>query len=127
MKLTQNRYLPIVFMLLILVLSIIPLAHLPKIEFNLIGIDKLVHAFFYFVLTYLWHRAWRHSNPSFSVQQKTIFSLLIALTYGLGIEIVQEYGVTNRHFELDDVIANCTGSLFANIWLAYNRLLLAKM
>ena len=127
MKLAQSRYLPIVWMLFILALSIVPLPHLPKIEFNLIGIDKLVHAFFYFVLTYLWHRVWSHSNPSFSAQQKTIFSLLIALVYGLGIEIVQEYGVTNRHFELDDLIANCIGSLFANIWLNYNRLKLAKV
>ena len=112
-------YLPIFWMLLILTLSIIPLQQLPKIEFDLIGVDKLVHAFFYFVLTYLWHRVWSNSNPSLSAKQKTIFSLLIALLYGLGIEIVQEYGVRNRHFEWDDVVANCTGSLFANFVLAY--------
>lgn len=123
MKYTQSRYfyfyLPIFWMLLILALSVIPLQQLPKIEFDLIGIDKLVHAFFYFVLTYLWHRVWSNSNPSFSIKQKTIFSLLIALLYGLGIEIIQEYGVRNRYFECGDVLANCSGSLFANLVLAY--------
>lgn len=120
--LVNKPYQPIAWMTTILCLSIIPLNRLPKIEFELFSIDKAVHAFFYASLTYLWWKYWSNL-PAITLIQKIIYSLLITIVYGLFIEFLQEYAVTNRHFELADVIANTFGCCMANavLWLQYRR------
>ena len=103
-------------MLVILFLSIIPLNQLPKIEFELISIDKAVHAFFYATLTFLWWKYWQQ-NTHLNAKQQAFYGIGIALIYGLFIEYLQEYAVTNRRFETADVLANGIGSLVATAFL----------
>ena len=73
------------------------------------GIDKIEHAFAYFVLTFSFLLAIQKTKR---VKVKLIF-VVIALSafYGLGLEYVQYYFFEYRVFEWKDALANLIGVL----------------
>lgn len=74
------------------------------------NLDKLVHAFFHFVLTFfcfLFLKS-RANNPNSFVP--LIASFLFSVFFGIGIEIAQELFTTTRHAEVFDVLANLSGA-----------------
>jgi VanZ family protein len=84
----------------ILVLSLIPPSSLP--ESSIIGIDKLVHLVFYFIFMWLCMLGWDMSLKK---------ALVLAVSYGLLIEILQHTLTSLRYFDLFDVVANSIGAL----------------
>lgn len=94
----------------ILLLSVIPGKDLP--ESNLIGIDKVVHFIFYFILCFLY-------TSVFNVQQSIRMILLIAfvcIAYGFLIECIQGLFLQDRFFDLYDVVANSMGAIIASAY-----------
>lgn len=77
---------------------------------NVTNLDKVVHAFFYFVLTTLSFLFLKNSNSSVSTSRYLIFSFLFSVVFGIGIEIIQGYFTENRHADVFDVIANTSGA-----------------
>lgn len=109
---TRKTYimLTVMWAFFILLLSVIPGKDLP--ESNLIGIDKVVHFIFYFILCFLY-------TSVFNVQQSIRMILLIAfvcIAYGFLIECIQGLFLQDRFFDLYDVVANSMGAIIASAY-----------
>lgn len=94
----------------IFILSVIPGKDLP--ESNVIGIDKVVHFIFYFVLCFLYTAIFN------SKQTIRVISLIafVCIAFGFLIECIQGLFLQDRFFDLYDVLANSTGAIFASFY-----------
>ena len=79
------------------------------------GIDKLGHAFFYFVMTWLWLRAFSIKSMSHRIFS---YAFLISFFVGYVMELGQKFWFEGRSFEYDDMVANTFGALLAT-WMYY--------
>jgi VanZ family protein len=80
--------------------------------------DKYVHLTFYFIFTVLWYLTFRlRYIVSGAKIRLTIF--LIAVVFGILIELAQEFFTTDRSADVNDALANSTGSALAVLvlWL----------
>ncbi len=79
--------------------------------------DKFIHGSFYFGFTVLWYLSARAKNISGFKARALVFTA--AVTYGILIEVCQELFTKDRSADVQDAIANSTGSAFAIlvIWL----------
>jgi len=86
-------------------LSLNSLTSTPQI--NIPHKDKIVHFIFYFVFVILWYKA-------FNSQNKYIVTIVVlAIIYGIVIEVLQHTLTKNRSADIFDVVANAAGSLTA--------------
>ncbi len=96
---------------IILYLCLIRISELPAIEIPYM--DKFIHAFFYFVFSLLWFYALRFyfRNQSRTKLLRIVF--LMALVFGIAIELFQTFFTIYRSGDVTDVFANMSGSLLA--------------
>ncbi len=68
-------------------------------------------------MTMLWSRAFlkKEKNPSGS-QKVIVLAGIISLLYGIMMEFVQQYLVSNRSFDIGDIIADGIGCTLAVIY-----------
>jgi VanZ family protein len=89
------------------ILFFLPGSALPK-EKWLEGIyfDKWVHVGLFAILVFLWRSAfdWDYANYNLII-------LLSAVLYGFAVEIIQLYWISNRSFDLFDLLADTIGSI----------------
>lgn len=77
---------------------------------NFFGIDKLGHALFYFIMTWLWMRAlYKNENKIKTI----LISFIISFSVGYFLELGQRYWFEGRSFEYDDMVANTFGAVMA--------------
>lgn len=102
----MKKYIPpILWMLLIFVLSSIPGTVFPKIPFP--GLDKLVHLIEYGILGFLWVRA---------LNGKIVSVILIGIIFGIFDEIHQIF-VPFREFSVFDLIFDGIGVFLGSLCL----------
>lgn len=77
------------------------------------NLDKLVHAFFHFVLTLLCFLFLKSRATDTDSFKPLIVSFLFSVFFGIGIEIAQELLTSTRHAEVFDVLANVSGATLA--------------
>ena len=83
------------------------------------GFDKLVHASFYFGFTFLLSLGFvEYKRVELNVKQ-LIWIGILAASYGLFIEYLQQELTTSRQAEFYDILANLTGTLVAVLFLKY--------
>jgi len=84
--------------------------------------DKYVHCTFYFIFTMLWFFYFRLIKPGDNRKQRLLVFLL-AVVFGIIIEICQQLFTTDRSADITDVAANTTGSAIAILvlWLFSKR------
>lgn len=88
-------------------------------EVSFIGFDKVVHVLFYFGFTFLLSLGFmEYKRVALSVKQLILIGILAA-SYGLFIEYLQQELTTSRQAEFYDILANLTGTLFAVLFLKY--------
>jgi VanZ family protein len=80
-------------------------------------IDKYVHGTFYFVFTFLWFYYFKFK--SWSLNKRLVLVFIIAVLFGIAMEICQSLFTDDRSADLKDVLANTTGSAIAVVvlWL----------
>ena len=81
-------------------------------EFSLLkvyGIDKLIHFTLFAILTFLWG-AYCFSRQTVHATQTILLIIILASTYGMGMEYYQKY-FTNRSFSYWDGLADALGSV----------------
>jgi VanZ family protein len=105
---------PVLWLIIILILSLIPGNRLPGIPL-FPHIDKAVHAVMYFGLTLLLVRPLSYLR----LRRPYAWALLICLTIGILVEISQEYMAVNRSGNWPDVAANLTGTLLGILFYHY--------
>jgi VanZ family protein len=90
----------------------IPGSAIPKDDWlDKIWADKWVHIGIFTSLGFLWSNA-------LEINTTRVFFILVfvAVLYGLAIEIVQDQFITNRSFDLGDLVADFIGCL-GGVWL----------
>jgi hypothetical protein len=113
----KSKALAISWFIIMNVLFVLPGSALPKSGwFNVVQLDKWVHVGLFAVLVFLWCSAF---TPLF---KKIRMVLVVAIAYGLLVEIVQKNWVPNRSFDLYDVLADAAGSMLGLfVWLRVNK------
>ena len=99
----------LVWLIMVVVLSLIPGDQLPDFKIEWFEIDTIVHVIMYLGLSFLMLIGFYHiKNELFSIQ--VLYIIVIGLSIGLGIELVQGNFIENRFFSWRDVIANGIGT-----------------
>jgi VanZ family protein len=93
---------------------------IPAPEFNLIQMDKLGHAAAYALLVWLLLFGWYRFGTKRVDWTVGLPVFLAASGYGVLMEFVQYSWFPNRHFEVDDMLANALGA--ATAWLTFDTL-----
>jgi VanZ family protein len=89
-------------------------------SFKMIELDKVSHAAAYALLVWLILFGWSRFRPGSIGLGLGFLVVVLASTYGAFMELVQYTWFPNRHFELDDMLANAIGA-FAG-WLGFKYL-----
>lgn len=71
--------------------------------------DKIVHGTFYFGFVLVWFRVGVDKMPLRIPFLRYLF--LVAVVFGVLIELAQKYLTTTRHADIWDVVANSTGAV----------------
>lgn len=92
----------------------------PKFEFpwQILGLDKAIHAVLYAVLGAIVSVGMRRSGKPISPWAQCFVPVLFAAMYGITDEIHQLY-VPNRTFDVGDLLANFAGATLAQTGLCY--------
>ncbi len=114
--------------LLILVLCGIPGRDIPHISFlELLSFDKFVHAGIFFVLIVLTIRGFLLQTTFENIRKSSrVISLLICVTYGGFLELMQSAVFEERSADIYDFVANsfgCLVGLFLYHWTEKNILI----
>ncbi|MAX80742.1 MAG: hypothetical protein CL843_11295 [Crocinitomicaceae bacterium] len=108
--LIRSLRLSILWALLILILSIAP--HEEFENKSMDNLDKVVHFFFYGVLSHLIMLSFLKQRQYKQLHQYGVYVAFgITFLYGLGIEILQGTVFVSRSIEAMDMLANTIGSL----------------
>ncbi len=79
-------------------------------RFNFPGVDKLVHSGIFFVFTALLLFASLKNNQSLRlISTSIVLNIIIASSFAIGTELIQEYLTNYRSFELWDIFADHVG------------------
>lgn len=95
------------WLLLITFLLCIPGTRLPKVQWDdKIWLDKWIHLLLFLFLVLLWCRA-------YFIKTKKVFILItiLSITYGIIMELVQQYFIPFRSFDIRDMTANSIGAI----------------
>lgn len=105
---------PILWLLIILVLSLIPGNQLPGMPF-IPHFDKLVHAAMYFILVVLLINPLKHLK----VRRFYLVALFVSFIIGSVVELAQTYIAVNRSGCFCDELANLAGAFLGIIFYHY--------
>lgn len=111
----KPNLLTISWALLIMILCGIPGRDIPHISFlELLSFDKWVHAGVFFVLTLLTIRGFRLQNKSIVLKSRAVLiALILCISYGGILEILQGTLFKERSADIYDFIANSFGCILA--------------
>ena len=94
-------------------IAILSLAKMEGVESSVFNYDKLLHAFAYCTLSFLWLSAINNSR-------RTILICTIGVIYGIVIEILQMLLTNYRSGDVYDALANTSGVIIG--YFLYNTL-----
>jgi VanZ family protein len=115
MKLHRAYILAILWTLFIASSCLLPAAAFRSFSFNtLLELDKIIHFILYAVFILLWALAIR----DLSVKQK-IALLLIGVTYGILIEVLQSTMALGRSYDIGDIVSNTVGCIIGVILITF--------
>lgn len=109
------KWLALLWLLVITILFFLPGSALPKHNWaSKIYLDKWIHFGFFALLLFLW-------RFRFSVLSLHFWQLLFAaFSYGLAVEAIQHFFVSNRSFDLGDLVADVAGAI-SGLWFWWWR------
>ncbi|PSR56310.1 hypothetical protein AHMF7605_23830 [Adhaeribacter arboris] len=98
---------------LILILTLLPPQALPKVpDWNIISINSLAHLFVFMVWAFLVLDGFAKSSAGSGLRKNSIlFTLLLAISYGALIELLQGFMRLGRQPDIVDIVFNTTGAL----------------
>ncbi|MBC7873788.1 MAG: VanZ family protein [Ferruginibacter sp.] len=114
MKTVKSSFVyPVLWLIISTFLLVIPGKAFPKETWlDKIWLDKWVHIGMFAIMVFLWCRATQGMNfEKRKLKTVFVFIALLWLAYGIGMEFVQKYLVSNRSFDTGDIIADAVGCL----------------
>ncbi len=113
MKVKNRRLLaiPIIWTIISTALHTIPGSSLPKDDWlSKIWVDKWIHIFIFFLLVFLWCRGLTKSVGPDKIERRNHYQIAaICLSYGIMMELVQHFFISNRSFDIKDILADTVG------------------
>jgi len=113
------RQIPWLFWALaICILSLVPGDQLPNYQFDIISIDTLAHLIMYSVFAFLQLYAFspRENEQKNKMNGSSLrlygYVILIGISFGLVIELIQGNYIYRRYFDIYDLWANFFGTIF---------------
>jgi VanZ family protein len=91
---------------------LVPLNGVIKVNITL-G-DKIFHAVTYMILSFLWYLTFYY-NLNSSKTKALLYAMLVSITFGIIIEILQGTVTAYRSADINDVIANTIGVLIMSV------------
>lgn len=110
LTISKRWYPPVIWGVLIIVLSLMPAGNGNSFLFGIPHIDKLAHFGIYAIWTFLICLALDGSEPN-SVKRSGWIGFLVGSILGLVLEFGQYAMTFGRSYEIGDIIANTLGSL----------------
>ena len=107
--------LALIWAFVITVASLVSVNSFSKIKS--VGNDKIVHFLFYLFFVILWGLVKRQNDSN----RKYYFVFLVAMSYGLIIEVLQEILTNTRQADFYDFLASTTGAFVGLIVLLYYK------
>lgn len=74
--------------------------------------DKIFHFLAYFIFTWLWFNTFLY-RFHFKKNKSILLSILVSVTFGIVIEVLQHLITTSRSFDLLDILANILGVIIS--------------
>ncbi len=113
-----KRYAPAIgWAILIFVLSVLPGRKLPKVGLNWIEFDKVAHFGVYFLLAVA--IGWSLKRGRILKAGQVVWIILICTGYGVLLEVFQHSFLSDRYFELPDMVANAAGSILGGLFVYF--------
>lgn len=109
-------WLALIWTFVITVASLVSVNSFSKIKS--VGNDKIVHFLFYLFFVILWGLVKRQNDSN---RKYYLFVFLVAMRYGLIIEVLQEILTNTRQADFYDFLANTTGAFVGLIVLLYYK------
>ena len=106
----------VVYSTLLAIASFIHMSGLPEINYS--NTDKIFHFIAYSALMWLWFQVF-YLRFSFSVNKALIISAIIAIVFGIIIEILQGVITNTRVTDNNDILANSLGVCFTTLVLLF--------
>lgn len=107
----NTGWLATTWLLIIFVLCATPGQYIPSTDWlDLLSFDKFVHASMFFILCSLW---FAHAIKTKSSKWVFAIIMLLAITYGGLLEVMQAKCFSNRAADWKDFVANSFGCLVA--------------
>lgn len=99
--------------LVITILLCTPGSKFPKLGWqDKIWFDKWVHIFLFMMLVVSWCRYYSFRNSQSVALKKSFLTItILSVVYGITMEMIQEYFIPNRSFEIPDIIADTIGAM----------------
>jgi VanZ family protein len=115
MKLHRAHVLAVLWTIFIASSCLLPAAAFRSFSFDtLLELDKVIHFVLYAVFILLWALAIR----DISMKQK-ITLLLIGVTYGILIEVLQSTMALGRSYDIGDIVSNTVGCIIGVILITF--------
>jgi VanZ family protein len=109
-------WLALIWTFVITVASLVSVNSFSKIKS--VGNDKIVHFLFYLFFVILWGLVKRQNDSN---RKYYLFVFLVAMSYGLIIEVLQEILTNTRQADFYDFLANTMGAFVGLIVLLYYK------
>lgn len=110
--------LALIYSVALISISLVKLNNVPDIGVSF-G-DKVFHFLAYCLLTFLWFSAFLF-NYNFKKKKAIISASMLAIIFGIVIEVLQETITVSRAMDIYDVIANTLGVLLSVFILVINK------
>ncbi len=119
-KIVTTKFLPgIIWFVFVLILICIPGQEFPTVDtwFDLLFIDKWIHAFLFGMLAFLFMMPFLGADITINSKKHYLFRIALgASIWGLTTEFIQRFYIPHRSFDLLDWAADSLGILIAYIF-----------
>jgi VanZ family protein len=103
----------LVWTTLVVILSLVPISNVSLDNFQFKNVDKVAHFIMYTLLVLFWAIAFKRQYIYVALRRYALqVSIIGGYSLSVIIELLQEYVVTSRSFEVLDLIANGIGCIF---------------
>ncbi|WP_299206317.1 VanZ family protein [Brumimicrobium sp.] len=97
----------------VVVISLVPSSNVNLKEIQIEGVDKIAHFIMYTLMSLFWAIGLKRQNVSILLRRNAFkISVFGGFFLSLIIELIQEFVILTRHFEVLDLIANGIGCIF---------------
>ena len=111
-KNTSSFIFAVGWLIMTIVLLTLPGSAFPKENWlSKLWVDKWVHIVLFAILVILWCRAVVKAGNRILLKKYFVGITVLGIAYGIGMEFIQKHLVSNRSFDILDIVSDAAGCL----------------